>query len=112
MRRSLGQKRNEISEQQIRDITNIYGEFKENEHTKIFDNEDFGYQKITVERPLKLSFQVLPERIEALHPPKANQYILQSVIKRMAEMEWSGNVRRWYNNTVIFSRLSFAFDFG
>jgi len=78
MRRSLGQKRNEISEQQIQDITNIYGEFKENEHTKIFDNEDFGYCKITVERPLKLSFQVLPERIEALREASAFQNLAKS----------------------------------
>ena len=65
VRRSLGQKRKEISEEQIKKITNIYGEFTENEHSKIFDNEDFGYHKITVERPLKLSFQILPEHIEA-----------------------------------------------
>jgi len=78
MSRSLGQKRNEISEQQIKDITNMYGEFTENEHTKIFDNEDFGYRKITVERPLKLSFQVLPERIEALREASAFQNLAKS----------------------------------
>lgn len=78
MRRSLGQKRNEISENQIQDITNIYGEFKENEYTKVFDNEDFGYCKITVERPLKLSFQVLPERIESLREASAFQNLAKS----------------------------------
>ena len=53
MRKSLGKKRNEISDSQIEEITRIYSEFKEDELCKIFDNEDFGYQKITVERPLK-----------------------------------------------------------
>ena len=53
MRKSLGKKQNEISNNQIEEITRIYSEFKEDELCKIYDNEDFGYQKITVERPLK-----------------------------------------------------------
>lgn len=78
MRRSLGQKRNEISEGQIKEITRIYGDFKENEYCKIFDNEDFGYRKITVERPLRLSFQVLPERLEALKETPVFQNMAKS----------------------------------
>lgn len=52
-RKSLGNKRNDIPEHYIEEITQIYGEFKETDISKIFDNEDFGYTKITVERPLK-----------------------------------------------------------
>ncbi|MDD5679597.1 MAG: N-6 DNA methylase, partial [Kiritimatiellae bacterium] len=78
MRKSLGQKRNELSEKHIQDITKIFGEFQENEYCKIFDNEDFGYRKITVERPLKLSFQVLPERIEALKEATAFQNLAKT----------------------------------
>jgi len=52
MSKSLGNKRNELSPEHIIDITKLYGEFTENEHCKIFDNEDFGYSKVTVERPL------------------------------------------------------------
>lgn len=52
-RKSLGNKRNDISKEQIELITKTYGEFKESEISKIFDNSDFGYTKITVERPLK-----------------------------------------------------------
>ena len=52
-RKSLGNKRNDIPEHYINEITQIYGDFKESEISKIFDNEDFGYTKITVERPLK-----------------------------------------------------------
>lgn len=71
MRKSLGDKRNELSEEHIKEITRIYGEFKENEVCKIFDNEDFGYYKVTVERPLRLNFQVSPERIERLKEQRA-----------------------------------------
>ncbi|HTB07920.1 MAG TPA: class I SAM-dependent DNA methyltransferase [Bacteroidia bacterium] len=51
MLRSLGNKRKEIHEQAIKRITEVYAEFKEGEYCKIFDNEDFGYSRVTVERP-------------------------------------------------------------
>ena len=51
---------------QMAEITRIYGDFKDGEFSKIFDNEDFGYWRITVERPLRLNFAVAPERIERL----------------------------------------------
>lgn len=59
MPRSLGNKRKEIGDgrdskpDQIKTITEIYGAFKEGPYCKIFDNEDFGYYRITVERPKK-----------------------------------------------------------
>ncbi len=52
-RKALGNKRNDISEEQIVEITRIYGDFIENDISKIFSNEEFGYSKIVVERPLK-----------------------------------------------------------
>lgn len=51
-RKALGNKRNDIPENAIEEITRIYGEFRENEISQIYDNEDFGYTKIAVERPL------------------------------------------------------------
>lgn len=51
-RKALGNKRNDIPEESIVEITKVYGDFKETEISKIFDNEDFGYTKITVEQPL------------------------------------------------------------
>jgi len=53
MSKSLGNKRNKISKDQIIEITNIYGEFKPSATSKIFDNKDFGYSKVTVERPMR-----------------------------------------------------------
>ena len=70
MRKSLGSKRNYISESQIATITNIYGEYKIGEACKIFDNDDFGYKRITVERPLRLDFAVNAERIAQLQTCK------------------------------------------
>ena len=51
-RKALGNKRNDIPESAIAEITQLYGDFRESEISRIFDNEDFGYTKITVERPL------------------------------------------------------------
>ncbi len=62
MRRSLGQKRNEITDDQVTEIVRLYNEFAEGERVRIFDNADFGYRKITVERPLRLNFAVTEER--------------------------------------------------
>ena len=65
-RKALGNKRNDISEEQIAEITRIYGDFKENEISKIFNNEEFGYSKITVERPLRLHWQITEAGIQNL----------------------------------------------
>jgi type I restriction enzyme M protein len=59
-RKSLGNKRNDIPKEYIDEITKLYGEFKESKISKIFDNEDFGYSKIVVERP-KLNEDGIPE---------------------------------------------------
>lgn len=67
MKKSLGNKRNELSPEHIDEIVRIYGCFKEGEHCKLFDNEDFGYRKITIERPLRLNFQISEERVKELY---------------------------------------------
>lgn len=66
MRKPLGEKRKELTEENIADITKIYGDFQETEQSKIFDTEDFAYHEVTVERPLRLSFQATPEAIDRL----------------------------------------------
>jgi type I restriction enzyme M protein len=66
MRKSLGNKRNEMGKAHLATLTTTYGEFKTNDIAKVFDNADFGFQRITVERPLRLNFQASPERIEKL----------------------------------------------
>jgi type I restriction enzyme M protein len=67
MRKSLGEKRKRISDEQIDEITRLYGDFQEGERVKILPNEAFGYQRITVERPLRLRYsgEGAAERLEA-----------------------------------------------
>ena len=71
MRKSLGSKRNELVSEHIDTLVGLAIGFEEGEHVRIFDNEDFGYRRITVERPLRLNFQACPERLERLHLEKA-----------------------------------------
>ncbi|MFD3156744.1 N-6 DNA methylase [Haloimpatiens sp. FM7330] len=83
MRKSLGNKRKEISYEQIQEIKDLYESFEENDNCKIFNNKEFGYRKITIERPLKLSFKVNKEAIERVKETK--QFINLAVSKKKNE---------------------------
>ncbi|WP_255561398.1 type I restriction-modification system subunit M [Pseudohoeflea coraliihabitans] len=88
MKKSLNNKRNEISDDQINDLTRLYGNFKDEEKaevvldqktgeketrvvSRVFENREFGFLKVTVERPLRMNFEATPERIARLDDQKA-----------------------------------------
>jgi type I restriction enzyme M protein len=81
LRKNLGQKNCEIKPAQIDQITNLYMDFKETDISKIYPNEYFGYNKITVERPLRLSSHLTAEAIATLRFEKGIQ----------EEMAWAYN---------------------
>jgi type I restriction enzyme M protein len=111
MRKSLGNKRNKIGDKdegepdQIGEIAKIHGNFRDGETrtvaidgqqkslvvSKIFDNADFGFHKITVERPLRLNFQASPERMARLEEENAFKNLANSNKKnekiRLQEIE-------------------------
>jgi len=64
LRRSLGDKRREFSDAHIVDIVREYGDMRGSETSKVFDNADFGYNRLTIERPLRLTFQISLENKE------------------------------------------------
>jgi type I restriction enzyme M protein len=66
MRKSLGSKRRYLSDADIARIVKLHGDAEDGEHSKMLPNESFGYRTIVVERPLKLNFQVSPERLALL----------------------------------------------
>ena len=98
MRKSLGNKRNELSREQINDLTRIHGNFEDGETrpitdedpvtheprtrprvvSKVFGNEDFGYRKVTVERALRMNFAATEERIARIEDEKAFQNLAKS----------------------------------
>lgn len=73
MRKSLGSKRQFVSESDQDEIVRMYGDFQETKKSKIFPIETFGYRRITVERPLQLNFQTSEERIGRIADEKAIQ---------------------------------------
>jgi type I restriction enzyme M protein len=71
MRKSLGDKRREVPRDRAAEILSLLDAWEEGEHVKIFPTTQFGFRKITVERPLRLNFQATPERIARLEEETA-----------------------------------------
>lgn len=99
MDKSLGDKRNMMSDAHIEEVTRLYGEngheavskflcegkAEEKIASKIFDNRDFGYIKMTVERPLRLNFLVNDERIARLKEETAFKNLVVSKKRKKQE---------------------------
>jgi len=87
LRKNLGNKNCEISEELREEIMKIYLDFEENEFSKIFDNEEFGYYEVTVERPLRLKVNLSQENLEKLEESlkKNDKYIYDLVLKLKEE---------------------------
>lgn len=66
LRKSLGNKRNEITPEDRKQITELYANFEENDICKIFDNEDFMYREYTVMQPLQRSYSITEESIDRM----------------------------------------------
>ena len=66
LRKNLGNKNCELADEDIQSICDAFLGFEETEQSKIFPNEAFGYSKVTVERPLRLTVELSPERRRSL----------------------------------------------
>ncbi len=66
MRKGLGSKSNELTETHIQQIADAFKDFQQNEISRIFENDDFAYWSITVERPLRLAWQLTEEKLSAI----------------------------------------------
>lgn len=64
LRKSLGNKKNEITAEDRKQITKLYADFQENEFSKIYKNEEFIYREYTVMQPLQRSYAITDERIQ------------------------------------------------
>jgi len=86
LRKNLGKKNCELSEDDIRRVCETFLAFEENEESKIFDNRAFGYQRVTVERPLRLSVDLGPTQRAVFRDAciAANDEPLAAVIDQMA----------------------------
>jgi type I restriction enzyme M protein len=98
MRRSQGDKRRKIGEKedgrdQITEIVQLYGRFTEGEKSKIFDNAEFGYTRVTVERPLRLRYQMTEDNkagfIEACPELREDVDAIDRLLGREPRGDWT-----------------------
>lgn len=106
MRKSIGSKRIEISEQNRDDIVRAYSGVQEESTqakvpVKVFSNRDFAYWNVTVERPLQLRFQCTPETIAAV----AEQ-------KTLAKVDGLAEALESFGDGVYLNREAFNKDIG
>jgi type I restriction enzyme M protein len=85
LRKNMGKKNCELSEVDIRRICDTYLAFDETEQSKIFQNEAFGYWKITLERPLRLHSQLTVKGIESLRFASGDAEIRSALYDHLGE---------------------------
>ncbi len=71
MRKSEGNKRRRVGDDQIRQIVHMYADFAETKESRIFDSRDFGYRRVKVLRPLRKKIVISAEGLAALESEKA-----------------------------------------
>jgi type I restriction enzyme M protein len=103
MKRSLGDKRRYLDSAIIETLTREHGAFTECETSKIFDNEDFGYRRITVERPLRLRFEITDEAKEVFLNAFPELY------DPIVEMEQELNREPYFDWNEIWITVQFIF---
>jgi type I restriction enzyme M protein len=85
LRKNVGDKRNQISEENIHTILRLYDQFEEGTHSKIFSLDNFSYSSITVERPLRLNWALTSDRIEKVIEAKVLQKIARVDLEILAD---------------------------
>ncbi|HOY67526.1 MAG TPA: class I SAM-dependent DNA methyltransferase [Candidatus Ozemobacteraceae bacterium] len=85
LRKNLGKKNCEFSEEDIRRICESYLTFEETERSKIFPNEGLGYWKVTLERPLRLHSRLTPPAIEALRFASGDEELRRELYDRFGD---------------------------
>jgi type I restriction enzyme M protein len=92
LRKNLGKKNCELTDDQIQQIIEMFLAFKETEQSKIFPNETFGYWKITVERPLRLATDLSPQKVERFVKvcQTAKEEPLAHLVERVAKVLGAG----------------------
>ena len=105
MRKSLGSKRQYITEDQISELVRLYGCFEQTSQSKIFPIDAFGYRRITVERPLRLNFQTSAERIANVLEEKALQKLDSAAQQQLLVALQAMDANTLHRNREQFSKL-------
>jgi type I restriction enzyme M protein len=97
-KRSLGDKRRHMTASQIDEIVRLYGRFEDGERSKIFDNADFGYTRVTIERPLRLRCELTPGNkarfLDACPHLREDLEAIDHALGPQAQRDWNAAWRR------------------
>ena len=112
LRKSLGNKRNEISAEDRSRITTLYSNFENNELSKIYSNTEFIYREFSIMQPLQRSYGITLERIETLIEKGVLNFIYDEA--KVSELELSNEplagkdqkkLEKFYENKPLFESI-------
>jgi len=113
MRKSLGNKRHYLTDEQQKEIINLYHNFEENEFSKIFPKEEFGYTKVQIERPMRFIYKINDETLDNLYSYSGFSKFSQSKskdleIKEKEEEEWRNLQQKIINSLKTIGNDTFT----
>lgn len=120
--KSLGNKRYDILEEHVRQVLQIYLDFKENEYCKILPNQDFGQYELTIEQPLRENGEVVKragkkvpdtsKRDTEKVPLDCNvkEYFAEEVLPHIDPESWIDFARTRTNYEINFTRFFYKFE--
>jgi type I restriction enzyme M protein len=111
MDESLGEKRHELTQDHIDEISRIFGDLEANGRSKVVSTEEFGYRRIVIDRPLRMSFQATEERIESLDDERAftnrDKEVQEAVKEALYELD---SERQWMDRDEFMKEVEDCFE--
>lgn len=111
MNKNLGDKSHRLTDNHISEITRIYGDLEANGRSKVIENQEFGYRRIVIDQPLRMSFQATEERIESLHNERAftnrDKEVQEAVKDALGTLPSS---KQWMDRDEFIQAVEKAFD--
>jgi len=111
MDESLGEKRHELKQKHINEISRIFGDIEANGRSKVVPTEEFGYRRIVIDRPLRMSFRATEERIESLKEERAFTNRDEETQKAVKEALYSlDSEKQWMDRDEFIDEVELMFN--
>jgi len=111
MDESLGEKRHELTQEHITEISRIFGDLKTNGRSKVVPTEEFGYRRIVIDRPLRMSFRATEKRIESLDDERAftnrDEEVQEAVKEALYELD---SETQWMDREDFINQVELTFN--
>jgi type I restriction enzyme M protein len=111
MDESLGEKRHELTQEDIDEISRIFGDLEANGRSKVVPTEEFGYRRIVIDRPLRMSFQATEERIKSLDDERAftnrDEDVQEAVKEALRSLD---SEKQWMDRDEFINEVELTFN--